>query len=152
VALAARTVDATGVVLTGRAVSWTSSDPRVATVSASGGVSGVAAGRVTITATSEGRRATATVIVTGPPVRVTVDPKVRTLNGNQSVTLVASAYDANSNAIAGQSFTWSTSQSSATTVAPTFRVDSRGVRSGTIILVTARLNALLFDAAVITVR
>jgi hypothetical protein len=53
--LFATTLDAAGTALTGRAVTWTSSNPALVSVSAGGVVSGVAlGGPVTITATSEG--------------------------------------------------------------------------------------------------
>jgi hypothetical protein len=56
--------DADGNVLTGRLITWTSSDNGLATVSLSGLVTGVAAGGpVTITATSDGQNGTATVTV-----------------------------------------------------------------------------------------
>lgn len=56
---------ANNAVLTGRTITWASSDPAIATVNASGRVTGVAASSqfVTITATSEGRSGTAKVIV-----------------------------------------------------------------------------------------
>jgi len=47
--------DASGATLTGRAVSWTSSSPAVATVGTTGLVTAISAGTTTITATSEGR-------------------------------------------------------------------------------------------------
>jgi len=56
--LSATMYDAAGAVLAGRAVSWSSSDTRVATVDATGKVTGVAIGSTTITATSEGTTAT----------------------------------------------------------------------------------------------
>lgn len=57
--LTATTLDAQSRVLTGRTVTWTSSDTTVAKVSAAGLVHGVSAGSVTITAASEGRAGTA---------------------------------------------------------------------------------------------
>jgi uncharacterized protein YjdB len=60
------TVDASGSTLDGRTVSWTSSNTAVARVSSSGMVTGVAAGTVTITATSEGKAGTAQVTVKAP--------------------------------------------------------------------------------------
>src|SRR5207244_10725408 len=48
--LSAVTKDAAGSVLSGRVISWTSSNAAIATVSAAGLVTGVAAGSVTITA------------------------------------------------------------------------------------------------------
>lgn len=58
--------DASGNALTGRTVSWSSSNTAVATVSAAGLVTGVASGTATITATSEGKSGTATVTVNAP--------------------------------------------------------------------------------------
>jgi uncharacterized protein YjdB len=55
--------DAAGAVLTGRAVTWTSGTGSVATVSANGLVSAIAAGSTLITATSEGRSGTLSVTV-----------------------------------------------------------------------------------------
>ena len=63
ITLTATTYDENGQTLTGRAVSWSSSDTRIATVSNSGEVTGRREGTVTITATSEGKSGTATVRV-----------------------------------------------------------------------------------------
>jgi len=63
-ALTVALADANGGVLTGRVVTWSSANTSVATVSASGIISGVAVGTTTVTATSEGRSATASVTVT----------------------------------------------------------------------------------------
>src|SRR5205814_332451 len=53
--LTATPKDSNGTALSGRAVTWASNNPAVATVSPSGLVTGVAAGSATITATSEGK-------------------------------------------------------------------------------------------------
>src|SRR5437764_4822488 len=78
VQLTANALDASGTVLSGWTMSWTSSNPAVALVDGSGLVTGVAAGPATITATSGGQTGTAAVTVTGqPPVpvaSVTVSP------------------------------------------------------------------------------
>jgi Big-like domain-containing protein/fibronectin type III domain protein len=55
VQLTATTYDSTGAALTGRVVTWATSNVGVATVNDSGLVTGVAAGAATITATSEGK-------------------------------------------------------------------------------------------------
>jgi len=60
--------DASGSVLTGPTVTWSSGSASVATVSAAGLVTGVGAGTVTITAATEGRQGTASITVTPPPV------------------------------------------------------------------------------------
>src|SRR5881409_1294772 len=63
VQLSATPKDASGNPLTGRIVTWATSDAAVATVSVSGLVGGVAAGSATITATSEGKTGQASITV-----------------------------------------------------------------------------------------
>ena len=61
--LSATLTDSTGSALFGRAITWSSSDPSVATVLVTGLVRGITAGTVTITATCEGHSGTAVVTV-----------------------------------------------------------------------------------------
>jgi uncharacterized protein YjdB/alpha-tubulin suppressor-like RCC1 family protein len=140
VQLAATTKDANGNVLTGRVVTWTSSDNALATVSSSGLVTGVAAGGpVTITATSEGQSGTAAVTVTAVPVvpvaSVTVSPASSTINVGTTVQLTATTKDANGNVLTGRVITWSTSNSSLATVSATGVVT--GVAAGGPVTITA---------------
>src|ERR1035437_8713396 len=73
--LTATTLDATGATLTGRTITWTTSDATKATVNSTGLVTAVAVGTATITATSEGKSGTAAVTVAPVPVAtVTVAP------------------------------------------------------------------------------
>jgi hypothetical protein len=65
--LAATVKDQNGAVMTGQVVTWSSSNSSIASVSASGVVSGVNAGSATITATSSGKTGTAAVSVTAAP-------------------------------------------------------------------------------------
>jgi uncharacterized protein YjdB len=106
--------DANGNVLTGRAVTFTSSDGAIASVNGSGAVTAVGAGAATITATSEGISGSASITVTSPaPVvaRVTVSPGSLNLRANDSRRdtggLFAVAFDARGNVIIGATFTWS---------------------------------------------
>ena len=64
VQLVATPKDSSGNPLAGRAVTWASSSTSIATVNASGLVTGVAAGSATITATSEGKSGSAAITVT----------------------------------------------------------------------------------------
>ncbi|HXL35366.1 MAG TPA: Ig-like domain-containing protein [Gemmatimonadales bacterium] len=64
--LIATPTDANGNPLSGRTMTWSSSNTTVATVSSSGLVTGKVAGSATITATSEGQSGTAAVSVTAP--------------------------------------------------------------------------------------
>lgn len=84
--LTAVTADGDGAPLTGRAVTWSSSDESIAKVDAStGDVSGVAPGNATITATSEKVSGTATVHVTAGPAA-----KIRRYDGDGQSAAVSS--------------------------------------------------------------
>jgi Bacterial Ig-like domain (group 2)/IPT/TIG domain len=63
----AATLDSNGDVLTGRGVTWGSSDSAIATVDSTGLVTGVAVGNATISATSEGQTGVAAIGVAAPP-------------------------------------------------------------------------------------
>jgi len=74
------TKDANGTVLTGRVVTWASSNVSAATVDVNGLVTAVGAGVTTITATSETKTGTSSITVTlGPVNTVTVVPSTATL-------------------------------------------------------------------------
>ena len=64
---AAGLFDASGNLLTGRNVTWSTGDPSIATVNTSGGVTGVSPGTTTVIATSEGVSDQAVVRVTPAP-------------------------------------------------------------------------------------
>src|SRR5207244_4297075 len=70
VQLTATPKDANGSPLTGRVVTWSSSNTSVAGVNGSGLVSGVAAGSATMTATSEAQSGTSAITVTPPSASV----------------------------------------------------------------------------------
>lgn len=107
-------------------VTWTSSNPAVATVSSSGVVSGVATGTATITAQSNDVNGTATVtVIPGNLTLITVTPANPTVisGGTQQFTATGSlstggTYDLTSIA------TWSSSD---TTVAT---IDTKGLATG----------------------
>jgi uncharacterized protein YjdB len=92
--------DSAGGALAGRAVTWTSSAPAIATVDASGAVTAVAPGTATLTATSEGVAGTAALTVRalsspfGPVVaRDTIGPAGGTLgNADVAITVPAGAF------------------------------------------------------------
>jgi uncharacterized protein YjdB len=117
VQLAATPKAADGDPLAGRTVTWTSSNPAVATVNSSGLVTAVAAGTVTITATCEGKSGTATITVTTVPVAsVTVAPSSANLQVSQTVQLTATPKDASGNPLSGRVVTWATSSAAVATV------------------------------------
>jgi len=119
VALTATTRDAQGTVLTGRTVTWSSANPQIATVNGSGVVTGTGVGSVTVTATSEGRQGSATVNVSPVAVSsVTIAPSAASVRVGGSVTLTATARDANGNPISGATVTWSSRTPAVATVDP----------------------------------
>ena len=93
--LTATVKDANGNTLTGRTVTWTSSDETKVRVSATGVVTGVALGSATITATSEGKSGTATVTVSDgtPPTVSAVAPD--TLTPGATATITGSGFSTN---------------------------------------------------------
>ena len=114
------TRDASGQVLTGRAVSWSSDNTQVATVSSAGVVTGVNAGSANITATSEGRSGTATVTVFVPPVAsVTVSLASSTIGVGSSTQATATTRDANGQVLTGRAVSWSSDNSLVATVSGT---------------------------------
>src|SRR5436190_4665567 len=117
VALTATTLDSAGNTLTGRTLTWSSSNGAVATVSGSGVVTGAAVGTATITATSEGKSGSATITVSTVPVAtVTVAPPSAGLNTGQTVQLSATTRDSLGNVLAGRVVTWGSSAPSVATV------------------------------------
>ncbi len=129
--IAATLKDASGNVLTGRAVTWKSSDSTVARVSSTGVVTAVRLGAATITATSEGRSASASVsVTTGPVDRVIISPaSVSNLRSGHTAQLAATAVDANGDPISGAVFSWHSNNTSVAIVNSSGRVT--GVHSGT---------------------
>src|SRR2546427_3550465 len=119
VQLTATTKDAGGNVLTGRAISWGGSNTTVASVSASGLITGVTAGAVTITATSEGQSGTATVTVVAsvpvPVASVTVSPALASIATGATVQLAATTSDAGGNVLTGRVISWGSSNTTVAT-------------------------------------
>lgn len=109
--------DAGGAVLSGRAIAWASSNNGIATVSASGLVTGNAAGTASITATSEGQSGSATVTVTLPPVAsVTVSPQAITMRVGDLKRIDIVLRDARGNELSDRQVTWTSSDDKRATV------------------------------------
>jgi hypothetical protein len=108
----------------------------VATVSGAGLVSGVSAGGVTITASSEGKSGTASVTITAvPPVAaasVSISPATATVNIGQTQQLTATVRDASGNVLAGRTVAWSSGNTAAATVSGSGLVTAVAAGSATI--------------------
>ena len=134
VQLTATPRDANGNPLTGRVITWQSSDNTIATVNGSGLVTGAGpGGPVTMTATSEGQSGTASITVSGVPVAsVTVSPASASVPAGQTVQLSATLRDANGNILTGRSVTWASNNTSVATVTGTGLVTGKVAGSATI--------------------
>lgn len=125
---AALPLDASGAVLTGREVTWGSSDNDVASVSSGGLITALKPGAVTITATIEGKNGTTSVAISLVPVTtITVDPPSPTISAGTSTTLTATLKDSAGQVITGRTPTWTTSNPQ------TASVTQGGVVSGMLI-------------------
>jgi uncharacterized protein YjdB len=147
--LSAVTKDSAGNTLTGRVVTWSSSNTTVATVSSGGLVTGRAAGSATITATSEGKGGSATITVTAVPVAsVTVSPASASIVVGGTQQLSAVTKDSAGNTLTGRVVTWSSSDTVVATVSSSGLVTARGAGSATI---TATSEGKSGTAAITTI-
>lgn len=121
--------DANGNTLTGREITWTSSNSLVAMVSGSGGITGVAPGSATITATSEGKSDFVTVTVVHGVAEVLVTLPQPGLAVGFTLQALATLKDASSSVLTGRTVVWSSSNTAVATVSPSGLVT--GVGRGT---------------------
>ena len=128
--------DAGGTVLTGRAVAWSSSDLFAVAVTPAGWVKAVAANRsATITATSGGRSATMTFTTTPRPVAsIGTSVSSVTLDIGQTVTVTATAFDAQGTPNGDHPITWTSLDATVAATAATASasaIDLTALKSGT---------------------
>ena len=115
--LAVSLLDVAGNTLTGQAVSWSSSNSSVATVSSSGLVSATHAGNATITAAAGGASVSASLTVTAGSIStISLTPGSASLVAGGTQQLTAKLMDGSGNTITGQAVTWSTSNAGVATV------------------------------------
>lgn len=127
--------DAAGVVIPNPSFVWSSGATGVATVSATGAVTAIAAGTATIRASSAGVDGTATITVTAAPVvvaSISITPASASLSTGDVQPLTATAKDAGGNVLGGISFTWTSSATSVATVSSAGSVTAIGAGSATI--------------------
>lgn len=139
--LAATTLDASGGVLSGRTITWSSSASAVATVNTSGLVTAVAPGTAEITATSEGRTGSMTATVLVPTDRVVIQGATSQLVSGQSTQLSARTLSQGGDTLAGRNVAWSTSAATVATVSSTGLVTAVGPGSADITATVESKNA-----------
>ena len=158
VQLAAVTRDASGNVLSGRAISWTSTNTAIASVNSNGLVSAVSAGAASVIASSEGQTATSSVTVTAIPVAsVTVTLPNANLGAGSTMQAVATLRDANNNILTGRTVTWASGNTAFATVsssglvagvaagATTITATSGGVSGSSNVTVVAQSASTVFS-------
>ncbi|WP_405286124.1 Ig-like domain-containing protein [Gaopeijia maritima] len=129
-----------GSIVSGVQFSWTSSDPSIASVNASGRVVGNSAGIATVRAQANGRTGTSTVTVEavdggggiGLPALLTVSPASSTLSVGSSTNLVAQVFDVLGALVPGVALTWSSDNPSIASVSSVGRVTGVAPGSTTI--------------------
>ena len=147
-ALTATVKDAAGGALSGRPVSWNSSDPAIATVSGGGLVTAVAAGTATITAASEGRQGAAGVTVTLVPVAtIAIALANSAVPAGQTTQATATLRDAAGHVLTGRPVTWSSSNVAVATVSPAGLVT--GVADGGPVMIGAASESITGSAPVL---
>src|SRR6266699_1844702 len=158
VQLAAMPKDSAGAALTGRTVTWTSSNTSVATVSSSGLVTGSGAGTATITATSEGKTGSAAVTVAPVPVAsVALSPATASIQVGQTVQLTATPKDSTGSTLTGRTVTWGSGDTTVARVSPSGLVTGVAQGSATITATsegkssTATITVALVPVASVTV-
>src|SRR5215218_1137052 len=150
--LTATTKDAGGNTLSGRVVTWQTSDASIASLSATTGssvqVTGGVAGTATITATSEGRTTTSTVTVAPVTVnKVQLTLQSTTIKKNQTTTATAVVLDNNNQPLQGRAVTWTAT--GAATIAPASSTTSSEANSVATATVTGK-NVVINTSATIT--
>jgi len=117
VQLTAQTLDSVGNPLAGRTVVWDTDNSSVAIVSSTGRVVSQGIGTANITATSEGKVGTATVVVIAVPVAsVTVSPPSKTMTVGDTATFSATTKDAQGHVLTGRAIAWSSDNTAVATV------------------------------------
>lgn len=134
--LSAIVTDDRGQVLSGKSVTYATSNLQVASVSSAGLVTGISAGIVTITATSEGASGTASITVAPEPIAVVeVSPATASIAVGQPIQLTAIARGAGGQVLSltGRTVTWATGSPSVASVSSSGM--ATGVSPGTAVII-----------------
>lgn len=143
--LVAQPMDIDDNILSGKVVTWSTSSAAVATVNATGLVTMVSAGSVTITATCETINGTSVGTVTAAPVAVasvSISPISFSVAAGATQTLTATARDVNNNVLTGRPMLWSSNNNSVATVSQAGVVTGVAAGSATITVVCEGKSAV----------
>jgi parallel beta-helix repeat protein len=135
--------DATGNTLTNRDISWTSSDPTIASVDSTGRVSALRAGSAVITGSVDGVSANAVLVVSAPalvPATIAVSASASTLKVGAVAQMTAVVKDASGTVIANAPVSWSSTPTSVATVSVNGAVLARAPGTATVSASTGSLS------------
>ena len=135
--LAGTAFDCNGNSILNKRISFSSSNPAVATVSPVGVVIGVAVGGATISASANGKSASTEVtVIPEAAATVTVTPSTLLLRKTNTRQLTAVARNAQNNEVKGRTFRWTTSNPAVATVDQTGLVTAIGAGTANIVAET----------------
>ena len=141
--------DASGHAVAGAEVTWSSSDAAVATVDESGLATAVGNGTASVTASTGGQSASATVTVEQRVAGVSVSPAADTLLAlGDTVRFVAEVKDANGHAVAGAEFMWSSADAAVVAVDDSGLVTAVGNGTASVTVSSGELSG----SAIVTVE
>jgi len=148
--------DASGNALAGRSVSWSSSNANIAFVDNNGTVSGIAAGNATITASSEGKSATAAITVKAdaPAVAVasvSIAAAPDTIEAWDATALRATTRDAKDSVLTGRTIRWATSNPAVAIIDSVTGVIT-GIDRGTVIITATSEGKIGTRSQVIVIK
>ena len=143
--LTVTTSDANGQALSGRVVTFTTSNASIATVNGNGLIAAISLGSATITAESEGKRGTTTVNVNSARVSsiTFTPPSPQTLLRGQTLQVTATPRDGQGN-IMNRPVTWSTSNNAVATVSGTGLISAVGVGQAQVTATAEGTQATMF--------
>jgi len=133
--LAATVLDGAGATLLTPAMTWTSSNPGVVTVSSMGLATAVSLGAAMITASSGGKSASSHLTVTTVAVTIAavrMSPASLSVMKGQTAQLTATLLDGTGSTIAGRTLRWTSSKPSVITVSSSGALKAVAVGSGVI--------------------
>ena len=147
--LSADALDSNGNAVAGAVFAWASTDTLVAVVDDEGLVTGVSAGEVEVTATSEGSTGRAQLTVAAPvPTTVTISPDTVAFHAlGQTERLVAEVRDQGGRVMEGEAVSWSSADTLVATVDSAGRVTATGGGATTVAATVGSATA----TAVVTV-
>ena len=135
-------------------VTWTSSEPTVATVSNAGVVTGVATGTATITATDQSFTATSSITVNvANLVSISVSPTSAVLSSGGTTNFVATGLLANGSTVdLTNSATWTSSNTAVATISTSGVATALTVTTTSTTNITATSGGITSNSAVLTVN